>query len=159
MLENVVLPLDPRDGLVHVGKDGPLEKILRPAFLDDTSENVSVKGLRYRFAFLFRIRYALQRFKELPARVHDVDRNAEALKKTHNLIGFSLAHEAVFDKNRFEALIQGPMPQHRDHGRIDAARQGVDRDAVPNSVRDLVHLFVDELLGIELPRGNFLNHG
>ena len=134
LLEDIVLPLDPCDGLVDIGQDGSLEKVFRAAFLDDASEYVSVEGLGNGLALLFRIRDSLERREELFACIDDFDRDAELSEKTDDLFGLSLAHEAVFDEDGLEALSQGSMPEHRDRRRIDASREGVDRHSVSDGL-------------------------
>ena len=58
--------------------------------------------------------------------------DAEPAETSRDLFGLALAHEPVLDEDGLQLLAQGPMAEHRDRGRIDAARQGVDRRPVPD---------------------------
>ncbi len=122
LLQDVMLPLDSGDGLIHIGQDRSLEKVLCSAFLDDAPEYISVEGLRNGLALLFRVHDSLERREELLARLDYFNRNAELAEETRDLFGLSLTHEAVFDEDGLQALAQGSMPEHRDRRRIDASR-------------------------------------
>ena len=65
LLEDVVLPLDAGDGLVHVGEDGPLQQVLRAALPHEAAEDVPVEGLGDRLALLLGVGDALERGEEL----------------------------------------------------------------------------------------------
>ena len=121
LLENIMLSLDPCDGFVDIRQDGALKKELRPALLDQASEDFSVEGLGYCFALLLGVGNSLEGAEELVPGVEHLDRDPELPEQVRYSLGFSLTHETIFDENRSESAIQGPMAEHRDRGRIHAA--------------------------------------
>ena len=83
---------------------------------------------------------------------------AEPAETRRDLLRLTLAHESVFDEDGLQLPAEGAMTEHGDGGRVDAAREGVDRNAVPDGIPDLLHLFSDELPGVQLSGGDFLDH-
>ena len=77
LLENIMLSLNTCNGLIDIGQDCPLQKVLCCAFLDDASEYVFIKGLRNGFAFGFGVGDSLECLEEFLARIDYFDRNAE----------------------------------------------------------------------------------
>jgi len=156
--EDVMLSLDPGDGLVNVSKDRPLQQVLRVAFSDEAAEHLSVEGLRDSFAFGFRIGDAFQSGQELIARVDHLDGNTQFAEEPDNLLGFALTHESVFDEHGPQLPAQGAMAQHGNGRGIDASREGVDRRPIANGLFDLGDLLRNKLLRVELLGGNLSNH-
>jgi hypothetical protein len=127
-------------------------------FFDKASEDSAVKGLSNRLPLFFRVRNTLQCRKKLLPGIDDFNGNTEVSEKTHDLFGFSFPHETVFDKDGFQLISQGTMPQHGDGGRIDASRQSVYRRPFSDSGFNFANLFIDELFGVQLLHSDLRGH-
>ena len=137
----------------------PCSRCVRAALSDDAAEDLPVESLGDRLAFLLGIADALQRREELLFRVHHLDQHAELAETRHDLLGLSLTHEAVLDEDGLQAVSERAMAEHRDRGRIDPSRQGIDCNSVSHRVADLLYFLLDEFAGVQLLGGNLLDHG
>ena len=85
LLENIVLPLDARHGLLDVGEDGPLQQKPRAASLEELAEDLLVEGLGDGLPLLLRIAKPLQSVEERLPRIEHFDVDAQSPKHLGDL--------------------------------------------------------------------------
>ncbi len=88
----------------------------------------------------------------------DLHFDAQLFEEVHDALGLPLPHEAVLDEHRLEGRSQGAVPEHRDRGRVDASRKGIDRRPAADRGSDLLRLLVNEAFGIEILGADLLYH-
>ncbi|OPZ73023.1 MAG: hypothetical protein BWY83_00342 [bacterium ADurb.Bin478] len=159
LFKNVVLAFDAGHGLIHIREDGALKQKPGAAVAHDAAEHLLVKSLSDGLPLLLRIRKPLQRSEKLLLRIDHFNLHSQFLEKGDHLFRFVGAHQTVVDKHGLEPLFQRLVAKQGDGGRVDAARQGVERQAVTDDLANFLRFLPDELLGVEPAGFDLFNHG
>ncbi len=121
LLEDIVLPLDPCNSLIHVCKNRSLQEVLCPTLLNEPAKDILVKRLCDRLPLLFRVSDSSHRIEELGSGIDDLHMHAEVFEGRDDPFRFPLPHDAVIDEIRLEAVSESTVPQHGDNRRIYAS--------------------------------------
>ena len=144
--QDVVLPLDAGHGLLDVGQDRAVQQVLGPRLPHQLAEDLRVERAGDGVSLLLRIGQAGQGLEELAPGVDDLDRNAHVGERLDDPLRLALAHQGVVDEHGLEPIAQGPVAQHRDHGAVHPAAEGIDGQPVSNSFPNRAYLLFDKCL-------------